>query len=133
VVQVLPSEFQVAFKKLQKKDSTTKLKGLQELQALFGSLLDEQNRPTVLENWVRVMQLLLQSPAVTGRAGTEDFERAGGLIQSVGLGQRSTRAREHARHVPGSDRAGAHSSRCSVSSRTRTAQDRHAWHRWECR
>jgi hypothetical protein len=50
---VLAPEYQLAFKKIAKKDTITKLKGLHELEALFAQL-DDAARPAVLERWVQV-------------------------------------------------------------------------------
>lgn len=48
---VLSPEYHLAFKKLGKKDTITKLKGLHELEALFPTL-DDAAKPAVLERWV---------------------------------------------------------------------------------
>lgn len=47
----LSPEYQLAFKKLGKKDTITKLKGLHELEALFPAL-DDASKPALLERWV---------------------------------------------------------------------------------
>lgn len=49
---MLSPEYQLAFKKLAKKDTITKLKGLHELEALFPTL-DDSSKTAVLERWVQ--------------------------------------------------------------------------------
>lgn len=52
----LSPEYQLAFKKLTKKDTITKLKGLHELEALFPSL-DDTTKTAVLERWVQAFNV----------------------------------------------------------------------------
>jgi len=51
--QLSSSEFQLAFKKLNKRDSVTKLKGLQELKALFEDIAGKgEDVDAVIQAWV---------------------------------------------------------------------------------
>jgi hypothetical protein len=53
IQQLNSSEFQLAFKKLSKRDSVTKLKGLQELKALFEDIAGKgEDVDAVIQAWV---------------------------------------------------------------------------------